>query len=370
MNIKRTLEWYFTGAITTRPPELLPAYKRAVKTMQEFGHVPSAHVAADDPYHPFGGKEAKGANVHDVDFAGLRNSVGLVAELSGATTGGGAEIDYAIRAGMPVLATWDKKRHASWYIVHWANSSCPPPNLQIMPYESEEHLEGVIRKFCTGVRDALPPRNGLYITVEGGEGSGKSTQSKRLIDYLRSKGYELIDSREPGGTDRAEKIREMLLSPHIKETLYPLGELFLFEAARVQIFEEVIKPALAAGKSIVTDRSFFSTFTYQGFGRELGVQAIDPMNRLATTGISPDLAFIINVDYRQAKVAMGEFGDQLDRIERAGPEFHKRVQEGYLAAAQRHRNVHVIPYIPGGIDEMQAQIRAITDKFIEENVIK
>ncbi|MBI4151095.1 dTMP kinase [Candidatus Woesearchaeota archaeon] len=370
MNIKRALEWYFTGAITTRPPELLPAYKRIVKTMQEFGRVPSAHVADDDPYHPFVGKKRKSDNVHDFDFAGLRNSVALVAELSGATTGGGAEVDYAIRAGMPVLATWHKAHHASWYITQWANSSCAPPNLQLIPYESEDHLEGIIKTFCSGVQKALPPRNGLYIVVEGGDGCGKSTQSGRLSAYLKEKGYDVAGSREPGGTEQAERIRNVLLSPREKEPLHPLAELFLFEAARAQLFDQVIKPNLREGRMVVTDRSFLSTFAYQGFGRQLGVQTIDPLNQLATDGISPDLAFIIDVDFSQAKIAVGEFGNDRDRIEREGQEFHARVRQGYLAAAERHRNVHVIPYIVNGIDEMQARIRVITDKFLEENVIK
>lgn len=180
---------------------------------------------------------------------------------------------------------------------------------------------------------------GLFITFEGIEGCGKSTQARRLVDALRVEGREVLAVREPGGSAIAEKIRALLLDA-ANAAMTPLAELLLYEAARAQLVAELIRPALDRGATVVCDRFYDSTTAYQGAGR--GLRSIDfsTLNRLATGGLVPDATILLDVP-----VAVGlkraTNGAEGDRIEREPPEFHERVRQAFLAiAAAESGRVH------------------------------
>ena len=176
---------------------------------------------------------------------------------------------------------------------------------------------------------------GRFITFEGGEGCGKSTQVELLATALEERGYEVLRVREPGGTAAGERIRGMLLSKE-SDGLDPMAELMLYEAARAQICAEVIRPALAAGKAVLCDRFCDSTIAYQGCGRGLDVDLIRRLNNAATGGLSPDMTLMLFIDpaegLRRAKGVTGGDGDG-DRIEAAGLAFHRRVHDGFARIA-------------------------------------
>jgi dTMP kinase len=178
----------------------------------------------------------------------------------------------------------------------------------------------------------------LFITVEGGEGSGKTTHSNLLKDYLIKKGYEVSLTREPGGTALAESIRSLLLKPD--SNLVPLSELLLFEAARAQHMTEIILPALISGKAVICDRYTDSTVAYQGFGRNLNLKLIDRLNKEASFGIKPVLTIYLDIrpglGLGKAKGLDKEsYGSKGDRIEREIENFHKAVRKGFLAQAKK-----------------------------------
>jgi len=173
-------------------------------------------------------------------------------------------------------------------------------------------------------------RWGFFITVEGIEGSGKSTLTQGLIEFLRGKGFEVVYSREPGGTTVGEKIREILLDR--EQQMDPMTEVFLFLAARRENVRRNILPALQNGKIVVCDRYADSTIAYQGYGRGLPIKVLRRLNKFATLGIKPDLTFVIDIDPRKGLERMSD--KDLDRIEREDLLFHERVREGYHKIAK------------------------------------
>lgn len=366
--LHRIQNWYFTGAISSGDRSLLANYRCIVNVLKEFGRVPSEHIVDDDALAWAKRQKRLGLNVYAYDFKGLDSSIALVGEFSLPTSGGGAEVDYSVRSGRPTLLVHESTRHASWYITDWAAVPMPPPNLRVEQYSSLSALKRTVRAFCRKTLQEHPPLPGAYIVIEGGDGCGKTRQRELLNDYLCEKGHTTIVKREPGGTGRAEAIRNMLLNPDEKELMPPEAELFLFEAARAILRENEIKPALQRGDIFLSDRNYYSTDAYQGFGRQMGLHTIDVLNNVAMAGIKPDLSFIIDVDPRVAlnRATIKNYKSN-DRIEKEAMEFHERVRQGYLEVARREANAHIIPYVPGGIDEMQAKIRAITDKFFSEN---
>lgn len=183
-------------------------------------------------------------------------------------------------------------------------------------------------------------KRGIFITFEGPEGCGKSTQSKLLYEYLKKSGLDCVYTREPGGTRLGEKIREILLhSDGIK--ISDLSELFLFEAARSQIVKEVIAPALKANKVIICDRFSDATLSYQGYGGKIPLEIIKALDHAATGALRPDLTILLDLDtllgLRRAK------HKGADRMERKDIAYHKRVRSGYLELAKRyHKRIKVI----------------------------
>jgi dTMP kinase len=179
--------------------------------------------------------------------------------------------------------------------------------------------------------------SGVFVTFEGGEGSGKTTQLKLLANHLRALGNEVIETRDPGGTTIGKEIRTLLLSPE-SAPMSVAAELLLYEASRAQLVREVLAPALARGAIVLCDRFIDSTLAYQGFGRGLDLNLIRQLNQLATEGLTPDLTVLLDLDpaiglLRCGRSSSAESSSQ-DRIEAEPLHFHQRVREGYLALAR------------------------------------
>lgn len=201
---------------------------------------------------------------------------------------------------------------------------------------------------------------GCFITFEGGEGCGKSTQVALLERALAERGHNVLLVREPGGTPVGEKVRDILLSKGSAQ-LDPLAELMLYEAARAQIVAQVIRPALAAGAVVLCDRFYDSTVAYQGYGRGLDVEAIDRLNAMATGGLAPDVTLLLKLDPQVGLArAMGATGGDGtgDRIEAAGLAFHERVAAGFEAVAQVHPERVVVLDACAGIEALHEQVLA------------
>ena len=187
---------------------------------------------------------------------------------------------------------------------------------------------------------------GRFVSFEGGEGCGKSTQAARLVAALRESGRDAIGVREPGGTRLAELVRG-LLKDEERDPPCDRAELLLFLAARAQLVRNVIRPALEAGRWVVSDRFSDSTFAYQGYGRGLPLDAIATANDFACEGLKPDLTLWLDVDEAVAAARRRErevsTSTAADRIERAGAPFHARLREGFAAraAAEPERIVRI-----------------------------
>lgn len=180
-------------------------------------------------------------------------------------------------------------------------------------------------------------RRGIFITFEGTDGSGKSTQIRRLTKYLEEKKIDYIVTREPGGTVIGEAIREILLAPENSSMAFRT-ELLLYAAARAQHVEEVIAPALRVGTFVICDRFTDSSVAYQGFGRGYLDQVVS-INHFATAGLEPDFTFLLNLEPDEAKKRLEIRGEQADRLEMEDIAFKNAVWEGYeeLAKENPHR---------------------------------
>lgn len=173
---------------------------------------------------------------------------------------------------------------------------------------------------------------GLFVTFEGGEGTGKSTQIARLAGRLRARGIDPVITREPGGTPLAEGIRELLLDAG--RAPGPLAEAFLMEAARADLVAQVIRPALAGGRVVLCDRYDDSTLAYQGGGRGLDPAMLRGWNRAATGGLTPDLTLLLDLDPAAGLGRRAGAAGEPNRLDREPREFHARVRDGYLALAR------------------------------------
>ena len=171
---------------------------------------------------------------------------------------------------------------------------------------------------------------GLFITFEGADGCGKTTQIELLDKYLREKGRQILLTREPGAKGLGIKLREILLN--YDGEVSPRCESFLFLADRAQHVDCIIKPALKEGKIILCDRYTDSTAAYQGYGRELDLDRINMLNDIATGGLKPDLTIVFDVD---VETSMKRVGKEKDRMESAGVEFFNKVRKGYLEIAKK-----------------------------------
>jgi dTMP kinase len=173
-----------------------------------------------------------------------------------------------------------------------------------------------------------------FVTFEGIEGSGKTTQIRRLSQYLPDKGVSHRLTREPGGTKLADEIRSLLLSQR-DEPVFPETELLLYEAARAQHVRGVILPALASGQPVLCDRFYDATSAYQGFSRGIDAPRVEWLNAFASGGVSPDLTFLLDVSPEDGFARIRGRGIRPDRIESESLRFHRMVREGYLRLHQR-----------------------------------
>jgi len=216
-----------------------------------------------------------------------------------------------------------------------------------------------------GKRD-LP--SGLFITFEGTEGCGKTTQCRRLARALRSQRYQVLETREPGGTPLAEAIRRLLLS-HSKtksniETITPVCEAALILAARPQHVAHVIRPALAKGMIVLCDRFFDSTLAYQGYGRKIDTTFLNHSHQFATEGLTPHLTFLLDLPIQEG-LARRQKSKYQNRLDQESLDFHQRVRRGFIALAkqnpQRIRKLDA----RASPDTLETQIASMMTSFIQ-----
>lgn len=181
-------------------------------------------------------------------------------------------------------------------------------------------------------------KKGKFIVLEGPDRCGKSTQAKMLLNYLITQGNDVILTREPGGTRTAERIRQIVLEPGLSVTA--MTELFLYEASRAQHTEELILPALRAGKTVLCERYTMSTCAYQGYGRGIPLRTIHTLNRIATQHLVPDLTLV----FLMSDKYFTERGEYLysDRLEREDIAFRKKMRRGYLNMIKRTPNAYLV----------------------------
>lgn len=203
----------------------------------------------------------------------------------------------------------------------------------------------------------------MFFVFDGVDGSGKTTQLNRLADWLRELGREVVTCKDPGTTELGEGLREILL--HKSETpIHMRSEMMMFTTARTQLVEQIIRPALESGKTVVLDRYVLSTVVYQGHAGALDPVAIRSVNEFATDGLWPDHTFVLDLD---TETAMKRLGDDLDRMESRGSEYFEKVRRGFLDEAKKQDDISVID-ASQSMDEIAAAIREIAQTAIDASV--
>jgi dTMP kinase len=205
----------------------------------------------------------------------------------------------------------------------------------------------------------------FLITFEGIDGSGKSTQVRRLDDYLQDAGHDTLVVREPGGTELSEQVRSLLLDPDLN--VEPFAELLLFSAARAQLVAERIRPALAAGRIVLCDRFYDSTTAYQGAGRGVAdPDWLQAFHRRVTGDLVPDRTYLVEVDPETARVRRDGGGRDEDRMETAGDDFYERVTRAYADLAAAHPDRFVRLDGTRSIDALHASVREDVEALLDE----
>ena len=197
---------------------------------------------------------------------------------------------------------------------------------------------------------------GLFVTFEGSEGCGKSTQIRRLSEVLRADGREVVSLREPGGTPVGERIRHLLQHDDQAEAMTPETELLLFAASRAQLVREVIRPALDRGAIVLCDRFLDSTSVYQGVARALGQKDVAFINAFAVGGTLPDLTLVFDLDASEGRRRASLRGGPQDRMEKEDPVFYEAVRKGYLALALGEPGRFCVIDASGDEEEVAASI--------------
>lgn len=196
----------------------------------------------------------------------------------------------------------------------------------------------------------------VFITFEGGDGSGKSTQARLLAEWLNSRGLPAIATEEPGGTELGRSLRDLIL---FGDDMNPRAEALLYAADRSHHIDTVVRPALDAGKIVVSDRYLDSSVAYQGIGRGLGAEWIEKVNLWGAGGLTPDITILLDLDSRDLPVRITR---ELDRLERAGEEFHARTRQAFLDRAAAHPERFVIVDASPGIEDVEASVRKIVSE--------
>lgn len=200
---------------------------------------------------------------------------------------------------------------------------------------------------------------GKFITFEGSEGCGKSTQSKLLYQYLKRKGFSVVYLREPGGTEISERLRNILLDP--KNHITPVCETLLYMAARSQVADKIIKPALSKGKIVICDRFLDSTIAYQGYGLAVDISFIKQVGNFAAAGIKPDLTIFLDLPLKKG---LEHRKSKEDRIERRPLKYHLAVRKGYLKLACLEPERIKIVKVDNDKNKTQLKIREIIERYV------
>ncbi len=200
----------------------------------------------------------------------------------------------------------------------------------------------------------------LFVTFEGPDGCGKTTQVARLAEHLRGEGYDVIATREPGGTHIGDQIREVLHAPG-NRSMQPAAELLLYCASRAQLVDEVIRPQLQRGGSVLSDRYADSSLAYQGYGRGLDLGQLRTILAFATGGLRPDLTLLLDIDVEEG-LRRRRGSDEWNRLDQETVGFHRRVREGYLALARAEPERWAIVEAGRSVEAVQAAIQAEVEK--------
>jgi dTMP kinase len=203
----------------------------------------------------------------------------------------------------------------------------------------------------------------MFFSFDGIDGAGKSTQIKLFCDWLAERGHDVVTCRDPGATPLGEAIRGILLDPNHEFAISRMSEMLLYMAARAQLVEKVIAPALAAGKVVVSDRYLLANVVYQGHAGGLEIEKLWEIGRFITRGILPDCTFLLDMS---PDSATGRIGRELDRMELQGDEFRTKLRAGYLAEAARQPDRIAIVRADRSIDEVQAEIRQIAQRHFPQ----
>lgn len=202
----------------------------------------------------------------------------------------------------------------------------------------------------------------MFITLEGPEGSGKTSHIPYLVEYLREKGYTVFPTREPGGTSIGEQVREVL--NNLKNTeMNPRTETLLFQAARAQFVEQVIRPRLADGEIVISDRYADSTIAYQGYGHQQDIEQVRALIAYATAGLQPDLSILMDVDV-EIGLKRKTKSDEWNRLDAYTVEYHQRVRAGYLEMVKQEPSRWIV--IDAGVEwkEVQGELRRVIMKSL------
>ena len=202
---------------------------------------------------------------------------------------------------------------------------------------------------------------GLFLTLEGPDGAGKTTQGTRLVEYLRRAGLSVVSTREPGGTAIGERIRQLLLDETYRE-MAPVTEMLLFAASRAQFVREVVEPALAKGVTVLSERYVDASLAYQGYGRGIDVALVRQVNEVATGGLLPDLTLLLDIDpavgLERARTAGGKEGvaGRGDRLEQETLAFYERVRAGFLQLARESPQRIVVIDAQGDVERVHRRV--------------
>ena len=198
----------------------------------------------------------------------------------------------------------------------------------------------------------------MFITFEGPDGSGKTTQIRLLAEWLREQGREVVLTREPGGTEIGDQIRAVLHDPY-NTAMGARAEILLYSADRAQHVAQLIRPAIADGKIVVSDRYADSTLAYQGYGRGLDLEMLRTITAFATGGLTPDLTIYLDVTPEEGLQRRRLGGDEWNRLDAEALEFHQRVRDGYLKLVEQEPERWAVINAARSVEEVQAEIRGL-----------
>jgi len=207
----------------------------------------------------------------------------------------------------------------------------------------------------------------MFITLEGPEGSGKTSHTPPLVEYLREKGHIVFPTREPGGTSIGEQIRAVIHDLKNVE-MHPRTETLLYQAARAQIVEQIIKPRLALGEIVLSDRYYDSTIAYQGYGHQQDLEQVRALVKYATGGLIPDLTVLLDVDVEEGLQRKKKNNEEWNRMDDHAIQFYQRVRAGYLVMVKQEPKRWVMVDAGKRWESVQEELRKVIDKRIENTV--